>query len=208
MKTRKICISIIFFITASIFSCYSAAQESDGGYSAITANDPNIQLDELKWLLKPLTKDEMIVEADAWQDLLKSKMQEIGNLEIQIMNYPKDEVEEQNADLKAQMQERVNRLRGEKNRLVDRFEFVLDALVPKGGEVDDYKTYIKAVSDIDITDIAINDIEDVSVLKDRFVAWLKSSEGGLRWLKNIVYFIIILVASYILANICGGITNN
>jgi hypothetical protein len=37
---------------------------------AITTADPDIPLDELKLRLVPLTRDELKVEADAWQKLL------------------------------------------------------------------------------------------------------------------------------------------
>jgi small conductance mechanosensitive channel len=45
--------------------------------------DPlSIPADQLALLLKPLTKDELIVEADAWRDKLKEKVNEISQNEI------------------------------------------------------------------------------------------------------------------------------
>ncbi|MCB9853279.1 MAG: mechanosensitive ion channel family protein [Phycisphaerales bacterium] len=43
-----------------------------------------IPKDELELLLKPLTADELIVEADAWLDMLKSKVKEISDEEIKV----------------------------------------------------------------------------------------------------------------------------
>jgi hypothetical protein len=49
---------------------------------AITIQDPGIPPDQLRWLLKPLTREDLVVEANAWRDLLKSKVGEIGAAEI------------------------------------------------------------------------------------------------------------------------------
>ena len=51
---------------------------------AITIDDPNIPIDQLKWRLKPLTLEELIVEADGWRDLLKEKVRQIGAAEIAV----------------------------------------------------------------------------------------------------------------------------
>ena len=34
-----------------------------------TTGDPTIPVDQLEFLLKPLTKEELVVEADGWRDL-------------------------------------------------------------------------------------------------------------------------------------------
>ena len=46
--------------------------------------DPEIPIDELRLLVKPLTKTELESEAGAWQGLLKNKVQEISDAEIAI----------------------------------------------------------------------------------------------------------------------------
>ncbi len=45
--------------------------------AALTA-DPALKLDHLKLLLDPLTKDELLVEAEAWRDLLQANVQKIA----------------------------------------------------------------------------------------------------------------------------------
>ncbi len=59
----------------------ASAQEA---YQAASAEDPAIPVDQLKWLVKPLTQEELIVEADAWRDLLKRKVKEISDAEIAV----------------------------------------------------------------------------------------------------------------------------
>jgi small conductance mechanosensitive channel len=50
----------------------------------ITTADPEIPVDELKLLVKPLTQPELETEAAAWQVLLKQKVQEISDAEIAV----------------------------------------------------------------------------------------------------------------------------
>ncbi|MDB9311539.1 mechanosensitive ion channel [Spirulina sp. CS-785/01] len=52
--------------------------------SAKTAEDPSIPVKELELLLRPLTVEELQIEATAWFALLKAKVQEISEAEIAI----------------------------------------------------------------------------------------------------------------------------
>ncbi|MGB3536182.1 MAG: mechanosensitive ion channel domain-containing protein [Microcoleaceae cyanobacterium] len=49
---------------------------------AITIADPEIPVDELELLVKPLTQSQLETEAAAWQNLLQQKVQEISDAEI------------------------------------------------------------------------------------------------------------------------------
>lgn len=51
-------------------------------YQAQTAANPGIPIPELEWMVKPLTQEELTVEADAWQRLLKEKVKAISVAEI------------------------------------------------------------------------------------------------------------------------------
>ena len=57
-----------------------------------TAADPTVPLNQLELMLKPLTKDELEVEAEAWLALLKAKVTRISNAEIAV-KLKKQEVE-------------------------------------------------------------------------------------------------------------------
>ncbi len=52
--------------------------------AAVTASDPQIPVDELELLVKPLELSELELEAGAWQSLLKNKVREISEAEIAI----------------------------------------------------------------------------------------------------------------------------
>ena len=48
----------------------------------LTTDNPEIPLDELALRLNPLTRSELVIEADGWQQLLQAKAQEIATAEI------------------------------------------------------------------------------------------------------------------------------
>ncbi|MGI9241805.1 MAG: hypothetical protein ACR2RV_13465, partial [Verrucomicrobiales bacterium] len=49
--------------------------------AAVTA-DPDLSLDHLGLMLEPLTKGELLVEAEAWQELVKANVKQISDEEI------------------------------------------------------------------------------------------------------------------------------
>ncbi len=51
-------------------------------YTAHTTSDPRIPRDQLKVMVKPLTKSELQVEADAWFKLLRAKAREIAGVRM------------------------------------------------------------------------------------------------------------------------------
>jgi len=50
--------------------------------SAVTTDNPAIPVDELELRLNPLTRSELVVEADGWLKLLQARVQEISTAEI------------------------------------------------------------------------------------------------------------------------------
>jgi small conductance mechanosensitive channel len=81
---RKITVGL--FVAASFLpsQIIHSADAKSATYVASTIKDISIAPDELQWLVKPLTKEELIVEADAWRDLLKQKAREISVAEIAV----------------------------------------------------------------------------------------------------------------------------
>src|SRR4030066_582077 len=69
-----VCMLFIVWFSASV----SLSQEAEQKYTATTISDPQIPVGDLELLLKPLTKSELIVEAEAWLQLLKSKVSQIS----------------------------------------------------------------------------------------------------------------------------------
>ena len=331
MLTRKkhfsiVCMLFIVWFLAS----GSFGQEAEQEYTATTISDPQIPVGDLELLLRPLTKNELIVEAEAWLQLLKSKVSQISATEIQMrqksreidqkeaetekkieqieetekqvkkatgpsaesakdlqqkvevaaeaekeiqekveaIDQTKSEIEdittqsqaeleskpeEELSSLEEDLQEKteevieaqekvkdtveeiaqadmeltekvkkigeaevelqskvkehllvnINKLREEQTALIDRFNVVLSALKDKGGEIEEYEKYVAAVSGLSVD---LQAIKDVGAFRIIIWGWLKSSEGGLRWLKNIVFFLLTLLAFYCLAYFLGKIT--
>ena len=69
---------------------------------------------------------------------------------------------------------------------------MLAELEKKGGEIESYKTYASAVSGITI------DTSDASATWTAVTGWLTSDEGGKSWLWNLLKFVGILFASYLI----------
>ena len=103
--------------------------------------------------------------------------------------------------LKNQLVVTVTELQSERIAIVDRFKVVLDELELKGGDPKSYKQYIEAIS---IVEIDLKDADGVGV---RFVSWLQSGEGGLRWAMNLGTFVGIIVASIIVSQILAILLN-
>ena len=199
MQKKRLLIVCMLY-SFSFFTPGSFGREAKQEYSATTISDPQIPAEDLELLLKPLTKSELIVEAEAWLQLLKVKVTEISTVEIQ-MRRKSREIDEKQAQIE-QMLVEINRLREGQTALIDRFNVVVTALKNKGGEVEEYEKYAAAVSGLSLD---IQEIKDVSAFRIIVWGWLKSSEGGLRWLKNITFFLITLLVFYCLANAAGRI---
>jgi small conductance mechanosensitive channel len=70
-------------------------------------------------------------------------------------------------------------------------------LSAKGGDTEEYDSYIKAVSGIKL------DVTDASATWTTISGWLMSPEGGFRWAVNIIQFIVIVIVFYLLSVVAG-----
>jgi len=81
-----------FLMTVFVFTCVIgseapvvAAEEAPSmSGNAVSTRDPGIPLDQLELLLRPLTKTELVIEADAWLQILKAKVKQISDAEIAV----------------------------------------------------------------------------------------------------------------------------
>ncbi|MCA9428941.1 MAG: mechanosensitive ion channel family protein [Candidatus Omnitrophica bacterium] len=176
-----------------------------------TTSNPDIPVAELEWRLKPLTAEDLGFEADGWQGLVKQKVEEIADTNIAILK-KNEEMEEAEAGSSDQRQtektnllERLAQLTEERTMLLDRANLVVDELERKGGDeakVERYRTYMKAASGVKV------DVSDTEALWSATKGWITSKEGGLRWLKNIALFVIIIIAFFFLSRILGNVTTH
>ncbi len=181
-------VGIIIVIWAVILSPsmgIAAENEKKAAPKPITTNNPSISIDELEYRLKPLTKDDLSVEADSWLQVLKKHSEKLSDMQIAALKAENDE--------KTKLLESMTQLEQRQTALADRLKAVIEEFKRKGGKVDDYEAYIKAISGVDVK------IADASATWTVISGWLTSTEGGLRWVKNISFFLVIVLISWILA---------
>lgn len=154
-----------------------------------TTATAEVHVKELELLLRPLTKEDLKVEADGWLGLLKEHASHVSRNKIESMKAE--------GDAKAKLLADATQLQEQQTALIDRVQAVVEEFRKKGGDVDAYDKYLKTVSGIKV------DATDAHGSWKLVTGWLTSAEGGLRWAKNILMFILTLVAFKILATILG-----
>ncbi|MCU0593461.1 MAG: mechanosensitive ion channel family protein [Desulfobacterales bacterium] len=154
-----------------------------------TTANPEVPVKELELLVRPLTKDDLKVEANGWLGVLKEHVTQVGRNKIEAMKA--------DGDAKAKLLSDATQLQERQTALIDRVQAVVEELRKKGGEADVYDKYLKTVSGIKV------DATDAQGSWKLVAGWLTSAEGGLRWVRNILMFILTIVAFKVLAAIVG-----
>jgi small conductance mechanosensitive channel len=189
---------IVLFIAAGRAAL--AADASSAEPAPVTAADAAIAPDHLKFLVKPLTKDELAVEAKAWRELLKTKVAEISRLQFDARQASQDATAAgQPAAAPAADAEALGRLQEERTLLGDRLRVVLDEWQKKGGDPAEYRAYASAVGGLEV------DVSDAATTLKLLQGWLFSEQGGLRWAWNIVKFLAIFLTFWVLSRVLAGL---
>ena len=182
-------------------------------YQAVSTASEDIPLDELGILVKPLTKTELQGEAESWFDLLRQKARQLAAVRLEAKEQSKklaaegeaaaatEEVAAEAAEAKQELLDKVTDLQNERVALSDRLQVVVDALGEKGGEVEEYETYIKTVSGVEL------DTSDAVSAWAGISGWLTSKEGGQRWAWNLAKFFTILFITSIVARVASSVVN-
>jgi len=166
-----------------------AKKDSDREEAKEASQEAKEALKEAKEAEKKLAHDATLQrEIEAAKTKAKEEGKSVG---------ASDKTIEAKADLKTALLNHVTDLMTERTALVDRFNVVLTELDAKGGETKEYDAYIKAVSGITV------DVTDASATWTMITGWLMSAEGGLRWIFNIVQFVVIVFVFYLLSIVAG-----
>ena len=171
------------------FSGASAESDKKSEPTPLTTKNPSISKEELGYRVEPLTKDDLSVEANGWLHVLKKQVAAVSEAQIKALTAEGDE--------KTQLLETANKLKEEQTALTDRLKVVIEELKSKGGEIKDYESYIKAISGVEV------DVSDASATWTVITGWLTSTEGGIRWAKNLLFFLVIILISWILSKVVG-----
>jgi small conductance mechanosensitive channel len=214
LEPLVVCLCLLLPLSATV----SAADAEDPPPEPVTIEDPDVPVEELDLLLKPLPKDQLIIEADAWQGLVQDKAEEIALAEIEIKQLnaaaeeaadaaPESAAEDDARSDKDDLLEDVTEMRAERTALLDRLNAALLALEAKTdledaeiqAKIRDYRLYANAVRGIEL------DINDVGASWLAVQGWLTSEEGGIRWAVNIVKFFGILALAWFVSGILRGL---
>ncbi|MCK7509616.1 MAG: hypothetical protein MZV70_39955 [Desulfobacterales bacterium] len=103
----------------------------------ITTADPAVPLNEFDLLLRPLTKDDLKVEAEEWLGC-EEHATRVSRNKIDAMKA---------GDARPTLAE-ATKLQEQQTALMDRVQAVVEKLRKKGGEVDVYEKYLKTVSGV------------------------------------------------------------
>lgn len=156
--------------------------------AAVTIGDPAIPSEHLALLVKPLTREELQVEASAWRDMLKENVQQIVELRIAIQK----EAEGASAD-------ELPELTNTKSKLVERLTLVLDELAAKGGDDEPLRQYAASLTGIGI------ELKDSEAIWTALKGWMYADEGGRRWAWNLAKFLLILLVFYFGSSIVASL---
>lgn len=111
-----------------------------------------------------------------------------------------EQLEDQHAAARTTLLNKLTKLREQQAALIDRTNTVVNAFEKKGGDaeqVEEYRQYINAVSGIKV------DVSDAEAVWTTISGWLTSTEGGLRWARNLVLFVVTVAVFVLLSSVVG-----
>ena len=144
----------------------------------------------LKLQLRPETADDLAKEAAAWRSRLQGKVTEISTVRLKSLQ----------AGESGSVGAELARLQEQRDTLIARLRLVCDEWEKKGGDPKEYRLYATAVSGMEI------DFGNARTLAVFVKDWLVSPQGGVRWLGNIIKFLAILFAAYLLSRLLSRLT--
>ncbi|MEP4076332.1 mechanosensitive ion channel family protein [Haloferula sp.] len=190
--TVLVCLSFAVSVTGTGLM----AKDESADLLPLTA-ESEISIETLRVKVRPLEVDQLEVELESWVDLLKEKITEVGEVEIQINALEKagDDSEKREA-----LKEKFIELRTQEADLVARTKVVISALAAKGGDASETESYIAAISDL----AASGDSESrAAAIVAASKSWLRSPDGGLRLLKQSGLAIGIILVFWIISRYAG-----
>lgn len=168
--------NLVLALTAVVALATSSIAQETPAYTAKTAGNAEVTTTALDNMLKPLTADQVKVEADAWQALLAAKNQEIADAVVAAGN---------------DGQPTADQL-GQQSALVERLNLVLGALTARGGDAKSYEQYI-AASTAQPSEF------------ERIMNVVSSDDPIIQWGLNFLKFLLTLIAFKVIAGIVAGI---
>jgi small conductance mechanosensitive channel len=234
MQTRLGALSWLLLAAATCVSLPAQAQDGDPEEAhPVTTANPEIPIEHLRLLVRPLTREGLVVEADGWRDLVKSKVQEIAQQQIAVQ--VKLEIAEAAAEAE-QAEEEVDAA-GAKATPESQQEAATEAETAAEAVVEQKEELAKKLPElqeeqaqlIERLNVVVDALEkkggDVEAYRQYISAvtgidlsasdasttwtvlrgWLTSEQGGQRWMWNILKFLAILAAFYLAASVVANL---
>lgn len=189
-----VCIVVVAICVAD--SSATAQEAADSSSLATTTVDATIPVDQVKVMLRPLTKDELTKELEGWLGLLRAKITEVGEVELELKAMAEGVTDDK-------LTEQLVILRTEEIDLAQRAQTVLDALNAKGGDIQASQQYLDAVSDISETTDATS--RGAAIVAE-FRNWVGREDGGKYWAKRLLVAVVILLVFWMISKFAGRIT--
>ena len=232
-KVRWLAMAILGLIFCASSQAEETSTPSEKPQPQTTA-DPQLPVDHLKLLLKPLTKEELVVEADGWRDLLKASVQRIAEHRIGVKN--QQEVLETNRqvveELVSEEGDDVTTTKSEaiqedtqyvEQAATERKQDLAETLGKLQTEKDPFVQRLNVVIDelklkggevesyqkyISAQLGVAMEVTDTAAFWAVLKGWLVSEQGGQRWLWNFVRFLVIVIGFYFGASIAAGLVRH
>lgn len=201
-----------------------------------TTGNPGIPLQQLRLMVRPLTKAELEVEAKAWFELLREKAGEIAKTQLTVKQangtsttQTNSEASEESADSPESTDESTaaadsaaqDKAAGDTLAAENKQE-----LLQSVSQLQDQRTALADRLQVVLNSLEAKggdveeyrkymtavaglelDTEDAGAAWAAIAGWLTSKEGGQRWAWNIAKFLLILLISYLVAKCIAAVTN-
>lgn len=157
-----------------------------------TSLDRSIPLKQLQVQLRPLTKEELSKELEAWMELFQSQIMLSSEASIEAQSYKNP------SDIPAELQAKQKELRTIEYDLFRSIQVVIAALEAKGGDGAWAQKYIQAVT---MARFEITDKSAVTIVGADLREWLVDPEGGKKALYSLIIALLLIIAFWIAAKI-------
>ena len=188
----------LFLLCLLVLPGLSAAQAPEPEVSDDTSEvahlDPAIPLPELAHRLIPLTKGELEPVALAWQDIVRTKTEEIAERQVGFLQDPSSATDEARQRLAKMVEERA--------ALLQRFTAVVNALQSKGGDealVAELRAYRVSVLASETS------LARPEAIAKAFFTWLMRADGGGAVAREIGVVIVVLAVLVVASRIIRAI---
>ncbi|MCA8961756.1 MAG: mechanosensitive ion channel [Planctomycetes bacterium] len=197
-RIRATLLTLLIPIVAAVVPLRRAGAQGSSPEAAPTRPDsptlPAVQADT-PWMIpawqvstnvRPLTLEEVRAELDRWRDALKGAAAAVGDAEL--ARKPAAEIQE---------------LKDRRAEVALRFDAIVASFRAKGGPDDEADRFEKYRAAVVAEGFPSGDVSEIGAVA---MAWLLSPTGGLLWAKNLIFFVLTLIAFKILASVAGRIT--